>query len=157
MSSKYTLKYNLAKCNNYRSYHLFIKIKCVTSYYKKGVKCFFPQQPCSLTQTTSFIIIIIISTSLSPVTDLFCSLAEDLKMSESGSERRSASSTISLKSAESDRSRSTPPVFCSEPEHSQTRWECYCLTEWNWSLFDSFDHNLLFINHLWCQYQACWW
>uniref|UniRef100_A0A671VJ69 NACHT domain-containing protein n=1 Tax=Sparus aurata TaxID=8175 RepID=A0A671VJ69_SPAAU len=38
-------------------------------------------------------------------------------MSECGSERGSASSTISLKS---DRSRGIPPVFSSEPKHSKT-------------------------------------
>ena len=94
---------------------------------------------------------------LSPVTDIFCSLAEDLKMSESGSERGSAPSTISFKSARSNRSKGNVPVFSSETKLPQTRWEFYCLTEWKWSLFDSFDLNLLYIKYLWCQYQACWW
>ncbi|XP_030249310.1 NLR family CARD domain-containing protein 3-like isoform X7 [Sparus aurata] len=48
------------------------------------------------------------------------SLAEDLKMSECGSERGSASSTISLKSAKSDHSKEFPPFFSKEPKPSQT-------------------------------------
>ena len=63
------------------------------------------------------------STSLSRVTDLFCRHAEDLKMSESGSERGSAPSTISFKSARSDRSKGNVPVFGIKPKSSRKRWD----------------------------------
>ena len=74
-------------------------------------------------KTTSPVIIAVFKcfTSFSPVTDLFHSPAEDLKMSECGSERGSASSTISLKSAKSDRSKGNVPVFGIKPKSSRKR------------------------------------